>query len=226
MSNQERLIFCAFFLSILLLGSVSATNPSLGTFQKDTEIELLQVCSNGTSLCDSCNISSVKYPNSSILVSNVEMTPRIADFNYSIHKNYTSITGEYSVNGFCMSGGGLEVFSYDFDVTVNGNEAPEGSVVVLFLILFLILIGGLLSLLMYNIFHLIQWDFDAKDLIWNISAYFILFAVYILGKEYLGNSFVDDFLVWVIGVGALTNVILPIIAFVISYIKMGLESNQ
>jgi len=221
-----RFVFCITFIVLLFSGGVMASTPSLGTFQKDTEIELLQVCSNGTSLCDSCNLSSVKYPNSSILVSNVEMTPRIADFNYSLYENYTSITGEYLVNGFCMSGGGLEVFSYTFDITVNGKESPDGSVVVLFLILFLILIGGLLSLLMYNIFHLIQWDFDAKDLIWNISAYFILFAVYILGKEYLGNSFVDEFLVWVIGVGALTNVILPIIAFVISYIKMGLESNQ
>jgi len=96
----------------------------------------------------------------------------------------------------------------------------------MFVIIFLIFVGGMLGLLLYTIFHLIQWDFDANDLIINVSTYFVMFAAYILGKTYLGNSFIDDFFSWLIGVGGLTMVILPIIAFFISYVKGGLKSNE
>jgi len=224
MVNVGTLLLLGILLvSFPLISSTSET--FLGTFEKSTDIELLQICSNSTSLCDSCNISSVKYPNSSVSVSNILMTKRSGDFNYSLISNYTGETGSYSVNGFCIAGSEIQVFSYILEITNNGNEKPSENVIVLFVILFTLLVAGLLSLLMYNIFHMITWDFDAKDLIYNISAYFVLFVVYILGKEYLGNSFIDDFLVWVIGVAALTNVILPIIAFTITFIKGGLDYN-
>lgn len=220
-------IFAIFVFILVCFPLVTSTSEdSLGIFQKSSEVELLQICSNATSLCDSCNISSVKYPNSSTIVSNVIMTKRTADFNYTLISNNTGIEGIYSVNGFCTSGGEIKVFSYVFEITNNGNEKPEGSVIVLFVILFTILVAGLLGLLLYNIFQMITWNLDAKDLILNVSLYFVLFVVYILGKQYLGNSFIDDFLVWLIGVAALTNVILPIIGFTITYIKGGLDGNE
>jgi len=107
-----------------------------------------------------------------------------------------------------------------------GTILPQVQPLICFVIIFLIFVGGMLGLLLYTIFHLIQWDFDANDLIINVSTYFVMFAAYILGKTYLGNSFIDDFLVWLIGVGGLTMVILPIIAFFISYVKGGLKSNE
>jgi len=64
------------------------------------------------------------------------------------------------------------------------------------------------------------------DLIFNISTYFVIFIVYILGEQYLGNTFINDFLVWMIGVGAVTTVILPIIAFVLAIVKGELKSNE
>lgn len=210
---------------VVPLSSAITSENYLGIFEQGTDIELIQVCSNATAICDSCNISSIKYPDSSIITSDVVMTKRSADFNYSLISNFTSELGSYSVNGYCVAGEELKVFSYSFDVTPNGNEKPDGSVIVLFVILFTILIAGLLSLLMYNIFHMITWDFDARDLIMNVSSYFVLFAVYILGKEYLGNSFVDEFLVWFIGVAAVTNVILPIIAFVLTLVRGDLDKN-
>jgi len=220
---------CIFLILILLLTCfplVSSTSENfLGTFEKSTQIEILQLCSNSTSFCDSCNISSIKYENSSIIISNILMTKREADFNYSLSANNTEVIGPYTVNGFCKAGSEIKVFSYTFEVTNNGNEKPSENVIVLFVILFTILVASLLSLLMYNIFHMITWDFDANDLIYNISAYFVLFVIYILGKEYLGNSFIDEFLVWIIGVTALTNVILPITAFVITFVKGGLDYN-
>ena len=219
-----RNIFVIF--SILFLIPLLSAETSLGLFEQSTDIELLQVCSNETNLCDYCNISSVKYPNSTIIFSDISMTQRTADFNYSLISNYTSPTGKYFVNGVCGVGNQIEVFSYTFDVTINGNENPEGIVIVLFTILFVIIFAGLIGLLLYNVFHMIQWDFDAKDLIINVSTYISLFAIYILGKEYFGNSFFNDSLVWLIGITALTNVIVPIVAFVLTFFKEGLEGGN
>jgi len=219
-------IFFMFLLVVLPLTVAYIPSESLGVFKSGENVELLQLCSNETSLCDSCNISSVVYPNSSTAITNVAMNKREGDFNYILNSNYTKEIGRYSVNGFCNAGSSVRVFSYFFDVTTNGNEKPDGIVIVIFILLFTVFVVGLLGLLLYNIFHLIQWDFDAKDLTINISAYFALFVTYILGKEYLGNSFIDGFLVWMIGVTATTNVVLPIIAFFISYVKGGLGFNE
>ena len=219
-------VIIVFFLTSFITSSSSDKRESLGIFEKGNDIELIQLCSDGANLCASCNISSIKYPNSTIIISDQEMTKRVADFNYTLISNYTQTTGEYKVNGVCTSGADTQVWNYYFEVTNNGNETPEGVVIVLFVLLFILITVGLLGLLLYNIFHMIQWDFDAKDLIFNVSAYFGLFVTYILGKTYLGNEFFDSFLIWVIGVTALTNVILPLIAFLMSYMRGGLEGNE
>jgi len=125
------------------------------------------------------------------------------------------LNGSYNGTGF-----------FTYSVTTNGNELPTAGVIVLFTIIFLIIIGGLISLLMFTIFHMIQWDFDGKDLVYNVSLYLATFAAYILSKEYLGNAFINEILVWLISIGAVTTIILPIIAFIMSYIKGGLESNE
>ncbi len=71
MGNQ-RLI--AIMVLLMLIPMVAATTPSLGIFEQSTDIELIQLCSNKTALCDYCNISSIKYPNSSSIFSDVAMT--------------------------------------------------------------------------------------------------------------------------------------------------------
>jgi hypothetical protein len=84
----------------------------------------------------------------------------------------------------------------------------------------------MLTFLFNVIFRMISWDFDARDLIFNISAYFGIFTTYILSKQYLGSQFVNEFLVWFVGVGAFTMVILPLIAFFMSIVKGNLKSNE
>jgi|GEM_PF-1634363 len=113
-----------------------------------------------------------------------------------------------------------------FYVTLSGLEPVSGITQAMFLLLFLVIVGGMLGLLLYTIFKMIEWNFDAKDLIISVSVYFVVFVTYILSKTYLNNSFVDEFLMWLIGVGALTTVILPIIAFFMTYIKGGIDGNE
>lgn len=224
MGTINKLLVVASFL--LLFFPLISSIDYFGTFEYNTTIELLQICSNDTSICDYCNISSIKYPNSTIIISDINMEKRAADFNYSLSNNYVNTNGEYLVSGYCGAGGELGIFTYVFVVTPNGNQRPGESVVVLFTILFLIVVGSLLSLILYNIFRMAKWDFDAKDLIYNISGYFILFSIYILSKEYLGNLFIDSFLEWMIYITALTNVVLPVVAFIMSYIKGGIYGGK
>ena len=213
------IIFISLFLSLSCISAID----EFGIFEQNTDVELFQICDSGNSLCDGCNITSISDPNSNIIISNVEMTKKGTDFNYTLNSSYTSELGTYVVNGICYKGSNVQIWGYIFDITVNGNEKPSGNVVVLFVILFIIIVSGMLGLILYNVFHMIQWDFDARDLIYNFSAYFALFVVYILGKEYFGNTFFNSFIVWTIGTTSLTNIILPIIAFVMSFFKGNWE---
>lgn len=144
--NKKILLF--LFLGIFLISFISAQETSLGTFPKGEQIELLQICSNETSLCDGCNISSVKYPNSSILISNVEMTKRAADFNYTLNNTQSNTLGVHLVNGFCITSSQVEVFSYTFQITPDGSpKITQGES--------LILIGAIVTILIMAMFFLI-----------------------------------------------------------------------
>jgi len=225
MGHQTILCLVAFLL-IFSTNFAMAEEDVLGYFEQDIDIEVIQICSSATSICDSCNISSIKYPkNSTSIVTDVEMTKRTSDFYYNLDANFTNPVGWYVVSGVCNSGSEVEVFSFKFYVSPNGKEPPSEGVIVFFSILFIFIVGSLLGMVLYNIFRMIEWKLDARDLIFNVSAYFALFVTYILGKEYLGNIFFNDFIVWLIVVGALTNVILPIIGFVMSYVRGGLEQH-
>jgi len=220
---MKKILLFLFALSLLLIPLVSAVERDCTEFidpvEINTTMDLTQTCTS----CTYVNLTSIELPNGTSVFYNVEMTEQDILYSYSYSpqeegKYFFSVKGDKD--------GVVSTECFFFYVTNNGNPTPSGSTINLFVIIFLIFVGGMLSLLLFTIFHLIQWDFDAKDLIINVSSYFVLFAAYILSKTYLGNSFVDEFLVWLIGIGAVTMVILPIIAFVISYIKGGLKSNE
>jgi len=223
MKNTKYIKFGMLLIFLVLqIGIINSTLESLGTFEKDTNIRVTQVCSDSTYI----NISSITYPNSSIAISNVEMiSSGNGEFYYYFNETYTS--GRYDVRGK-SDGCDLDsnTFTTYFEITTNGKSLPSGAVIVFFNIFFVVIVGGMLSILLYSIFNLISLDFDAKDLIINISSYFVVFAVYILGKEYLGNKFINDFLLMVIEIGAFTTIIMPIIAFVICFFKQRMDMKK
>lgn len=165
---------------------------------------------------------SVFYPNGSILIDNQETIKKISYLIYNLSEYQTGITGEHEVYIY-----GNETYDdTSYFITTNGKPLPFGSVIILFSILFIIIICGMLSLIFYTIFRFIELDFDARDLIINVSTYFGVFAVYILEKEYLGNKFIEDFMLFLISVGAITTMLLPFIAFVVCYIKNKSENRE
>jgi hypothetical protein len=54
-------IFMFVFAIFILLSVVSASSDFLGTYKKDSHISLKQTCDDGSSICDFCNITSIRY---------------------------------------------------------------------------------------------------------------------------------------------------------------------
>ena len=220
---MKKILMFLFLMAILIVPISALSEQECTRFvdpvEKNVSIDLIQICT----ACSYVNLTSIEIPNGTSIVYNSAMDKE------DIHYSYAYSPQDEGRYFFSVKGdkdGSVSTECFYFDVTNNGKPSPEGGTINLFVIIFLIVVGSMLGLLLYTIFHLIQWDFDAKDLIVNVSSYFVIFAAYILSKTYLGNSFVDDFLVWLIGVGALTMVILPIVAFFISYVKGGLKGNE
>jgi len=144
-----------FFFILICISFINASEVSdgitLGTYRINSMVELPQICSNATSLCDLCNLTYVKYPNSSIIISDVEMTKRVSDFNYTLYPNQTGELGSYLVSGFCESGNELKVWSYDFRVTRTGELLSTSQAII-----YIVSIIGILPIFFLCLFGAIR----------------------------------------------------------------------
>jgi len=134
-----------FGIILLMIGIVSASNPYFGTFQTNYNIDLKQLCFINGTICDSCNITSIDYPNGTAAVSNTYYTKQAADFNFSFGRTFEE--GRYNVNGFCTFGSDVKKpFNYYFDVTPTGFLNTLGYyILILILSLGIIILGFYLS---------------------------------------------------------------------------------
>ena len=167
---------------------------------------------------------TISYPNGTTFLNNVATTARgNGAFNYTT--NFTEL-GTYKVLMFCYDG----TYSYsgtgDYEITNNGNDAPEGIVIVLFSIIFLIIVGFLLYSLILSIGHLASLDLDVVDLAKSFGIYFVFLGFYILSRTYMGNPDVERFTLLFIQIGGFTHLIFPIIAFVLSITIGGLKKKK
>ena len=103
----------------LLTASAGALSETLGTFKQGSTIELKQICAD----CTYNNITRINYPNSSIAISDVQMTQMGSYFNYSFSD--TNTVGRYIVNGIGDLGGVNTVWTYYFDVNPSGIEPTD-----------------------------------------------------------------------------------------------------
>jgi hypothetical protein len=125
----KKLILSFIFVSLFSLAFVSANIQTLGTFKQGDCIELIQTCSN----CSYVNISSVLYPNLSIILSDVSMTQQGTKYNYSFCN--TEITGKYIVTGLGDLDGETEIWNYDFNVNLMGEELTQSKAIIYFILL-------------------------------------------------------------------------------------------
>jgi hypothetical protein len=221
-----KLYYCLiiiFFINIIGIANAEESGGTLIGKQNDC-IQLPQECAD----CSYIKLTSIQYPNMSRENINTIMTKNESSFNYSFCD--TSLLGNYV---YCMVGdvGGTDtVACKDFEITATGKSNPDGILVLVFIVFFLLLLG-LLAFLMINVilyFATLRSEkrngvykeqlsiFGAKPLIFNLSVYLVLLGYYAFELFYLGNPLISRFMPIIIFISSITNVIFPIIAFVIS----------
>ena len=116
------IILTEFIILPLIYGEVA---DELGFFEINKNISLIIVCDD----CSFVNITSVKYPNSSIQIINQPMTKTNQEFTYSF--NNTDLIGEYFYTA-CGDVGDepLVCESVLFTITNSGHELKTGESII------------------------------------------------------------------------------------------------
>jgi len=134
------LVFLLLICTNLLLINVDAS--TLGTFQQDTCVELIQVCDN----CTYINITSIRNPNSSIVYSNVEMTKSGEEYNYTFCN--TSSLGTYTYTTCGDLDNKVVCESVDFEITPTGYKLSTSQGIMSFLTIGILIIISLVFLIL------------------------------------------------------------------------------
>jgi hypothetical protein len=132
-------------LILLYMVQVSyASIESLGVFQKDSEIELIQTCAN----CTFVNITTITAPNSTIILTDTTMIKNGLRYNYTLPGQ--SNIGTYSVCGVGDLDKVYTVWCFDFKVTQDGYVAEPNIGLYIALIILAISFMGIGIFLFYK----------------------------------------------------------------------------
>ena len=112
--NCNKLLF-GIVISILLIGIVSA--ESIGTFKKDSDVMLYQLCNN----CTYCNFSEVRSPDAT-LITDVVANQRDTYFYYNLSGGNTSTLGEYTYCYDCGNSADRVTGCLEFMINSTGEE--------------------------------------------------------------------------------------------------------
>ena len=123
-------LFSFVMVGVILLLSLCSATDTLGVFEINKDINLLQVCDN----CSYVNLTTVQLPNSTILSLNTNMTSTGTTFNASFSQ--TDLLGNYIYTTCGDVDGILTCESVSFIVTTTGSilSTAQGIVYIVFLI--------------------------------------------------------------------------------------------
>lgn len=210
------------FALIFLIGISSAEIQLLGTFKQDNPVILYQICDN----CSYVNISSIVYPNLSIILSEIPMVKNGVTYSYELNGSFTHLLGNYIVCGYGDLNSIQTTWCYNFLINPAGRTDPPGAVQVFFFITFLIIIGAFIFLFIYSFGHFLKKDFDLIDLSFDFGIYFVMVAYYILQQQYFANPLIDDITYIFVYVGAFTHVLISLIFFIVNMIWQNLDKQR
>jgi len=176
---------------------------SIGTFGQGKDVEVYQTCNN----CSYCNITAVKYPNSTNILTNVGMVKDGTYFSYTVGANNLTSLGEYAYCYHCGNGEDTATGCLNFEVTPTGIK-PTNSQGILYGLLFLVaLVIFSISLFGYFAIDGTRWNKDSitgsvTNVNWNkyykFGLIFICYAIGIwimhLGYEISRNILYTSFL--------------------------------
>jgi hypothetical protein len=177
-------LLIAIMLGFFLIGNVIALEE-MGTFKQGSTINVTQVCSNATYI----TLTSVAYPNSSLAISQINMTSLgNGEFYYTFTN--TSTIGRYDVRG--ISDGCEKTFATYFEVTPSGFVGTLGFyIIILILSLGIIILGygiedawvvvlGAFGFVLFGLFVLLYGIDGIKDTYytWGIGIITIMTGAY------------------------------------------------
>jgi len=218
----KRYFFLLLLAVAFLISSTSATIETLGYFKQNSDVSLIQTCSS----CSFNNISSILYPNTTAIFSNIAMTKVGVTYSYVLNGNYTSNFGRYIVCGFGDPSGVNTTWCYDFFINATGRPEPSGAVLTFFIVSFLVILLFLIYLFIYSLGHAVKKDFDMVDLGFCLGIYFALIGLWMVQSQYIGNPLMESILITLVYIGGFTHVFAPMLFFVISMFRASWEKSQ
>ena len=117
--KQYVTLMLGFVITLFLIQSATAL---LGTYQVETDVDLIQTCNN----CTYCNLTSIKYPNGTNILTNVEMNKNTTYYNYVLAGGNITTVGTYTYYYDCGNDAESITGGINFEVTITGDETPEG----------------------------------------------------------------------------------------------------
>lgn len=135
-------------------------------------------------------------------------------------------TGEYSTLIWCNSSTEVGFNKYTFEVTENGKASPEGIVIAVFVLAFILVFALSILSFIKSLGNTLEMKMDLLDATFMMVTYLGVWMFYYFSIEYLANPLVNDILELMISVGWITHIFLPIIGFAVSYIMTTLKFKQ
>ena len=131
-----------FSISLISAVDIDSFDQSMSPQKLYEPIIITQGGDNGTASFSWCNISSLRYPNQTIIISNVAMTSSNGEFSYVLDAGNVTVPGQYIAYGFC------DGYSFKFDIPVTPTGVTQKSIlenpvlIILFLISLILLVLG------------------------------------------------------------------------------------
>jgi succinate dehydrogenase/fumarate reductase cytochrome b subunit len=229
MKNKKLIFIIA--LALLFVPMVFATD-NIGPFKYDQAFQISNYCNSAD--CTYMNLSSITYPNGTILYLNKEMTQNGQEFNYT----FASTTiGLYHFKTCANPSGDYTCEDDTFDITSSGfiqsSANSIGSLSFLILMIVLMVLFGIIG------FKLLK-----HNTLWILGLFLMFFSVLLLiyntwlGYEYhrlftgLPDSSVPEvifyILMFILVLGLLTGIALLILNWkkVFKYIKKEIKTKE
>jgi hypothetical protein len=132
--TMALMICCFLVIGVGLIGSLSAEVQTLGVFKIGDCVRLVQSCAN----CTYNEITSIQYPNSTLLSLNVLMNKNGTFYDYTFCE--VNANGNYIVNGIGNPDGIDTIWAYNFEVTPSGLVSTNGEAIVYVILIIVVLI--------------------------------------------------------------------------------------
>jgi len=156
----------------------------------------------------------------------IARSDNLIDFFVEINETYTSKVGTYSYIVGCNTSVLGAFVSTNIFITYNGEEPPSDFVKVFFIISFIAILILIIVTIFLLVKHSEKYDVGLMDVIYMFSIYFAVYSLKYFNMEYMGSYLIDSFSDMFITVGAFTHIIIPIIMFIVCFMKRRLEQKK